>query len=263
MSRPLFVRELRDALVVDLWSFVVLGSVLAAAGSMLQLGVLVLLERFLLPILVALGFAAGERCFPISFKERYLLFFSSLPLARYKLWLAIVSARLMAAVVSLGSVALVLALVKRRLGFTIPAFPAPQGGYAGAFMLFVVSFLAGGLLSLLARRTVLAYALGLPGIEIALFVLQAFVSLWVIRPSRLESFRTETITRYWLAVLFLSLIGGATTSAYLLAHLEASSKRRVWSYNVVLASLALYASALLAFSFSSAVMSLSNRMGIR
>jgi hypothetical protein len=165
MRRALFAREFRTALVPNL---VTVGAIL---------GTLVVLERLygqragkaediryfidvaLLVGLVVSGFISGERCFPLEVKEQRMLFLSSLPISRNWAWLAIVSARLLAGLVSL---ALVVALRRPLLAFWEEAhlLRLVTGLAAAQVLAYILFFSAGTLFALLFRRSLFSYAAG-------------------------------------------------------------------------------------------------------
>jgi|GEM_PF-1452246 len=166
MRRALFAREFRTALAPNL---VTVGAILGAlvALEMIfgpQLGkakdVHAVMDVGLLACLVVSGFISGERCFPTELKEFRMFFLGSLPISRSSAWLAIVSARLLAALVSLTlgfllhQPLLILEESKNLLGLDIVL--------AAAMVLFayVLFFTAGSLFALLFRRTLFSYTAG-------------------------------------------------------------------------------------------------------
>lgn len=165
MRRTLFAREFRSALLPNL---VTVGAILATLILLeriygLRLGKAEDIREFtdlaLLVGLVVSGFISGERCFPSEMKESRMLFLSSLPISRSWTWLSIVSARLLAAVISIA-----LGVALRR------PFPELRDsrllrldiGLTVVLILFayVLFFSAGALLALLSRRTLFSYIAG-------------------------------------------------------------------------------------------------------
>lgn len=162
MRRALFAREFRSALVPNL---VTVGAILVTLVAVerlygLRLGKAVEVHGFidivLLAGLVVSGFISGERCFPAGLKESRILFLSSLPISRTWAWLAIVSARLLAA---LASIALAVAL---RRPLLMPPYSEKflTLGIAVAFSAYLFFFSAGTLFALLFRRTFVSYIAG-------------------------------------------------------------------------------------------------------
>jgi hypothetical protein len=173
MRRALFAREFRSALVPNL----------ATVGAIL--GTLMVLERLygsrlgkaedirafsdaaLLAGLILSGFISGERCFPTEMKESRSFFLSSLPISRTWVWLAIVSARLLAALTSLS-----LAIALRRPSLVLPdsRLLRLNVGLVAALIVFgyILFFATGTLFALLFRRTLFSYAVGFPALGILL-----------------------------------------------------------------------------------------------
>jgi len=254
MSRSLFLREYRSGLAVDLTVPLVVVSIFAAAGENARLVASVLLTDYLFPIVVALGFAAGERCFPSSFKERDLHFLRGLPVSRGQIWLTLVSARLLAAVAGWGLLAGALALVARRSPFVVGT---ASETYASSFMLFLVSYFLGGIWSLLSQRTLIVYCFGLPATEIALFALRLYVRTGVAFAVGLGSIDGATQGSYWLATLSFLATTTGSLSAYLFIRTElASAKQRIQSLVALLAGLLFYSTTVLALPADRALASL-------
>lgn len=176
MRRALFAREFRSALVPNL---VTVGAILGALVALeklygLRLGapedVRLFIDITLLAFLVVSGLISGERCFPAELKESRIFFLSSLPVSRTWTWLAIVSARLLAALASIA-----FAVVLRR-----PLLVFPYSGNRlwwgialtlSAYMLF---FSAGTLFALVFRRTFVSYVGGF--ILLGILLIQTFFS---------------------------------------------------------------------------------------
>ncbi len=180
MRRALFGREFRAALVPNLVTVGAILGTLAAVEKLygLRLGkaedISIVIDFVLLIGLVASGFIAGERCFPAELKEQRMLFLSSLPMSRGWTWLAIVSARLAAAVLSMA-----LAIVLRRplltLGRTEQISQLEIAQAAGLLLLsYCLLFAAGTLFALLFRRTLFVYAVGYP--LLGLLLVEAFLA---------------------------------------------------------------------------------------
>jgi hypothetical protein len=160
MFRTLFFRELRAGLV---WEGVLLGWCLGLAYPIgryvANLGYSAAewtegAYLFVLLLLTFQGFAAGERTFSPSFKERQYLFLYTLPMPRGRAWLALVGGRLVANQLSF------LAL----LAFGASLISFPGGGSRGPFALAAQMagvrtflFLVGTCGALLFRRVALVY----------------------------------------------------------------------------------------------------------
>ncbi|HZF10019.1 MAG TPA: hypothetical protein VFE33_14615 [Thermoanaerobaculia bacterium] len=123
--------------------------------------------------LVVSGFISGERCFSAELKEHRMLFLASLPLSRNWAWLAIVSARLSAALIAL---ALVVAL-RRPLPAPLPVENIRQLEIAAVslfLLLYLLLFSAGTLFAHLSRRTLFVYAVGYP--LVGLLLVETFLA---------------------------------------------------------------------------------------
>jgi hypothetical protein len=169
MRRALFAREFRSALLPNL---VTVGAILATLVILeriygLRLGKAGDIREFtdlaLLVGLVVSGFISGERCFPGELKESRMLFLSSLPISRSWVWLSIISARLLAALISV-----VLAIALRRPFLVLPAYTLLQIDTALVIGLVLFTYLlffsAGTLFALLFRRTLFSYVAGFLGL---------------------------------------------------------------------------------------------------
>jgi len=256
--RVLFLRELRKSLLANLSVLLVLASIYAVAGEeSWQLETVVFFQVLFFPFVIALGFLVGERSFPSSFKERDLLLLSGLPIARYQLWLSIVSARLLATSVCLGLASGALALANLILFVSWPPTPGfTRVSYSSA-VLFLISYFSGSVFSLLIRRTLVVYSLGLTATEIALFLLRTFVRCCVASPAAgIGLPRIEGFSRYWLFVLCSALALMALDSAYIFAQSELpSAKRRVKNLCVTTTPLLSWLAVLLALWFIPALTS--------
>ncbi len=165
MRRALFAREFRSALVPNLITVVAILATLAviewifgrsSKGEDLRDAI----DVVLLAGLVVSGFISGERCFPSEVKESRMLFFASLPIPRSSAWLMIVSARLLAALVSL----VVVLTVRRPLLLLLYSgrMHRPDFVFLGGLLFFAYSLLfsAGALFALLFRRALFSYVAG-------------------------------------------------------------------------------------------------------
>jgi hypothetical protein len=163
MRCALFVREFRTALVPNLVTVGAILGTLAAVERLygLRLGkaedVQAFIDVALLVGLVVSGFISGERCFPAEVKESRILFFSSLPISRRWAWLAIVSARLVAALASLTLVVALRRPLLESADLTKTGISLVAALVLGAYILF---FFAGTLFALLFRRTFFSYIAG-------------------------------------------------------------------------------------------------------
>ena len=165
MRRALFTREFRSALLPNL---VTIGAILATLVVVERVyglrlgkteGIREFIDFVLMAGLVTSGLISGERCFPAELKESRILFLSSLPISRSWVWLSIVSARLLAALISL---ALAVALRRPMLTFPESGLAWMKTGLVATLVLFAyLLFFSGGALSaLLFRRTLFSYIAG-------------------------------------------------------------------------------------------------------
>src|SRR6185369_9502691 len=111
--------------------------------------------------LAIFGFTSGERCFSSEMKEHRMFFLASLPMPRNRVWLAIVSARLLAALISLVAVVTIrwiLPWAQKSQGMSSAAVDAPPLVWA----YFLPLFSAGTCFSLLFRRPLVVLTVGFP-----------------------------------------------------------------------------------------------------
>jgi hypothetical protein len=210
MRRALFGHEFLSALVPNLATVgAILGSLtlferlyvyrlLGFPGDVDSFGSLVLLVG-----LVAFGFIAGERCFSSAMKEHRMLFLASLPIPRNRVWMAIVSARLLAALISLVAVVAIrwiLPWVQKSKGMSPVAIPVEV--FFGP--LYLPLFSAGTCFALLFRRPLVVLAVGGPLFGLVLVELLAASSYGIQRyaPSVLAS--PPRVLSGWHAIVFLS-----------------------------------------------------------
>jgi hypothetical protein len=240
MLTSILCREYQSALTLDVAVPLVFVAIFAATGLNDQtgLGIILLLLTYLVPIVAALGFAAGERCFSSTFKETSLFLMSGLPIARSKVWLAIISARLLASLIGLGLSAGFLALVARRANFvTSPTIET----YATIFLVFLASYFFGGIWSLLVRRTLAVYGLGLTATEEVFSALRHANPKYIDPFYNISQFDPYFNSRYWLAELCILVVLACSLSAHIFGRFElASTRRRITNFVALLASLLCY-----------------------
>ncbi len=210
MRRALFSREFRSALVPNL---VTVGAILGALVVLERLlgprlgkaeDIRVFTDAALLVGLVVSGFISGERCFPAEMKESRMLFLSSLPISRTWTWLAIVSARLLAA---LSSLAIVVAVRRPLLAFREDAhllrldlsLIATQ-----ALLAYILFFSAGTVFALLFRRTLFSYVAGFSVLGFLLIETLLASSYSTVSPQLLD-----------LSIVFLTRFDGLPTPPFL------------------------------------------------
>ena len=180
MKRALFSREFRSALLPNLITAVAILASLMVVEKIYgvrfdaPLDARGFVDGMLLIGLVVSGFISGERCFPPELKEHRIFFLSSLPISWSGMWLAIVSGRLVAAMIC----ALVVVSIR------LPAFwtqsdviPLPIALAIAAVALFAYGlfFSAGTLFALLFPRPLISYAVGYP--LLGLLVLETLLAV--------------------------------------------------------------------------------------
>jgi len=238
MRRALFAREFRTALVANL---VTVGAILATLVVLEKLlgpklgkaeDLRVFTDVGLLACLVVSGFISGERCFPTELKESRMFFLSSLPISRSWVWLTLVSARLLAALVSM---ALVFAIRQPWLIFEESKVLLQLDMGLGAAMVFLgyaLFFSVGALFALLFRRTLFSYAAGFPILGLLLIetLFSCSYSIWLPNLSWLvQSPRTFDGWRpppFLMAFLSLLLILSLLLSWRLFVRGEIGNPRR-------------------------------------
>ena len=222
----IFLREWRKGFIADGSTLLVLTSILIVSGEQRQQELAVVLESSLFSMIVLSGFVTGARSFPSAFKDRDALLLRCLPIRRQRLWLAITSAHILAALTAIGFATAALAVTGVRWPSFLSGFTELTGGLLGALVLFLVSYYAGSVLSLLIRKSFVVYALGLPVTELALYQLQFLVRSACAIPTLEETLSSlrESSTP-WVVVLLSVLPLAAGISAELFSNGELASVR--------------------------------------
>lgn len=219
--RSIFFRQIREALllIIVVWGILIAFSLAGrASGENIYdsfYSLYLLIGPRFLPIITFFGFALGERSFSAEFKERHLLFYSSLPIKRSTLWVRIIGARFLTVFPFLLTTILIRELYSLRQP-TVLKDPLNDLAISALF------FSMGVVFSVLIRKVILVYALGLPTAILAFLTVTGLVEL--AEPVRIKDFRlTHNAASLLLLISSLSIL---LLSRYLFVRLETSSSRQ-------------------------------------
>jgi hypothetical protein len=231
MLKRLFLREFRAGLGVYLAILLGLLAMFTAVSRKNELEVAAFLQWFTGPMFVVLGFGFGERCFPERFKEQHIVFLDAIPVTRRKLWATIVTARFLACSPALLPILYVIRYSLRKFALTgegvhVTILNTP-GSWTSLLALFALSFIAGGAWSLLFRRSVFVYCIGLVITGLALYGVRIFVGYCAFDPAgRIGAIDLAVLSRDWLSVLCILLVVGTILSVWIFTRADFFSSRR-------------------------------------